>query len=279
MNGNPCPPGGNPKCFAQHLGECEGEIEKEHPVSECVLLAVSGGKSTIFVRGRPSQKEGEVREIPIPNIVSHVLCAKHNRALTDFDAAGGKFAEGMEAMNALLGDTKASFDTFEVDGDALERWMLKVLYGAVFGGDTKLPDNAKSKGILPPIEGLRILYKGESFPPGQGLYLLPGPPGANATDELELGREPLMSADGNIAGMRFVFYGFNFVLLVANVHPDHASKLDDWMYRPKGITIRGCNKLLRFKWKTGAYSDTHLVTWEGLFDLEGNRIPREEKRG
>lgn len=259
------------KYFAHELGDCEGVIEKEHTLSKCVLTVVSGGKSTIFVRGRPSQAEGEVKEIPIPALVAKVLCSRHNRAQSEFDAEAGRFVAGLEAMNACLGDPTAKFESFDIDGDLIERWMLKTLYGTVSSGDTRMPDGEKTKGLKPPVEGLRILYRGDHFPKGQGLYIRPAP-GGSMTDEHELARAPLLSTDGTVIGQHVWVYGFEFVLIAANLAPEAGEVMTEMRYRPKGITVRGgCNKLLRFSWKTGARSDTYLVRWDGKTEFQSSQ--------
>jgi hypothetical protein len=63
-------------------------------------------------------------------------------------------------------------EVFQIDGDRLERWMLKTLSGGLYSG--KLwPDLAAWQGKQPLIEWLEELYGLREIPRGQGLFWQP----------------------------------------------------------------------------------------------------------
>jgi hypothetical protein len=144
--------------------------------------------------------------------------------------------------------------TISVDGDRLERWILKTYIGGLFSGAFRMPPvgTGTMKGEIPHVELLEILFAGKSFPKGQGLYWMPPKPGEVITTRPEiLQLAPLVSDDGyDVGGCRFWFFGFEFCLLAAVVAA--GTFFDTAVYRPAGLV--GGNVAVAFAWQNGAQS-------------------------
>jgi hypothetical protein len=105
------------------------------------------------------------------------LCDTHNILLSRFDTAGKEMFQALDALNEAAGNPAAPRQTLPVDGDGLERWMLKSLIGGLYSGNFRVTETETMKGVCPPPDLLEILFKGAAFPPGQGLYWMPPNPG------------------------------------------------------------------------------------------------------
>lgn len=120
----------------------------------------------------------------------------------------------MDALNDAAGDPAAPQQVFRVDGDDLERWMLKTFINGLFSGLFQPAPGETLKKEYPPLEWLQILFKDAEFPEGCGLYWLAGTVGAVFTaDEAVLQFELIREQDTEvIRGIRVRFFGFNFAL-------------------------------------------------------------------
>jgi hypothetical protein len=186
----------NPECYAQSLGDCRGQVTREHVVSEGVLKLVYGRAGEInkqvLVRGLSFQPPDVVEERGISRLVAKMLCEGHNHYLSRrFDPAGQAMFRAMDALNDAAGDPAALQQMFRVDGDDLERWMLKTFINGLFSGLFRPAPGETLKKEYPLLEWLQILFKDAEFPKGCGLYWLAGTVGAVFTaDEEVLQFEP-----------------------------------------------------------------------------------------
>jgi hypothetical protein len=161
----------------------------------------------------------------------------------------------MDQIDEHAGTSGWPIEPHFVDGDLIERWMLKTLCGGIYSGNFLVPPEDSLRGMLPPPEWLNILWKGADLPPKQGLYLkAPMEAGVMTTSKTQLGYLPLFSLDRSIAGLRMWLFGFEFTLLMANLPLGQKTEFDEALYRPEGLLIAGCNKQLVFRWKGGHQS-------------------------
>jgi len=163
----------------------------------------------------------------------------------------------MDGMNDSAANSALPERVMHIDGDALERWVLKSLCGGLYSGAFRVTPTDTMKGVCPPLEWLQILFKQAEFPAGQGIYYMPKKPGETVTaDQYVLRFEPLGSRDTEeIGGLRVWFLGFEFVLLMGNLMPGVPTMFDDALYHPVGLRAVGCGTWVRFDWKGGARSD------------------------
>jgi hypothetical protein len=246
----------NPECYAQTLGDCRGPVNREHVVSEGVLKLVSGRAGEInkqvLVRGLSFQPPGVVEEKGISRLVAKMLCEGHNLYLSErIDPAGQAMFRAVEALNDAAGDPAALHQMFRVDGDDLERWMLKTFINGLFSGVFRPASGETLKEEYPPLEWLQILFKDAEFPKGCGLYWLAGTVGAVFTADQEVLQFEPINEQGTevICGMRVRFFGFNFALAMGWMLPGGSGPFANIDYRPAGLRAVGSNTRIKFDWR------------------------------
>jgi hypothetical protein len=111
-----------------------------------------------------------------------------------------------EAMDALHERSSGAIGVVlppPVDGERLERWLLKVLCGGLFSGAFRIGPDTTMKGIDPPIEWLQILFGQARFTERQGLYYIAPAPGKTiTTDPLVRDRSVEHMSDSRRSGLR-----------------------------------------------------------------------------
>ncbi|MFO0964246.1 MAG: hypothetical protein U0793_01485 [Gemmataceae bacterium] len=259
---------GNPECYAQALCDCKGPIRNEHYVSESILKLVFGQageiNNTVLVRGLAFQPLG-VREFKgVANLKAKILCERHNEFLgRESDSAGLAMFIAMDALNSAAVNPARRERVMRVDGDALERWMLKTFIGGLYSGNFRAGPGETMKGVCPPSDWLRILFKGAEFPSGSGLYWLAGTPGSVFnTDEEVLQLEPIVSSSEGATearGLRVRFFGFNFALSMDRLLPTGSGLFGNVAHRPAGVNVKKADAGITFDWKHGAASEKIVV--------------------
>jgi len=251
----------HPDCYARALGGCSREMSGEHYVSKSILELIenrAGQKSrSVRVTGLSFQKQGVLQQFGISNLVGNILCKMHNSLLSPLDEAGKAMFLVMDGMNDGAADQSLAERVLRVDGDGLERWVLKTMCGALYSGAFKVSPTETMKGVCPPQEWLDILFNGAELPPGQGVYYMPRKPGETVTaDEYVLRCEPIRSRDSNQVGaFRVWLFGFEFVLLMANLMPGVPTMFDGAIYRPAGLRAVGSGTSVRLDWKSRTRSE------------------------
>lgn len=140
------------KCYANSLGDCKGPMSNEHYISECMLpdeIEFCGGVK--FAGKKLSKKI----------VVAKILCQKHNSSLADFDAVGGLLLEALETITC---DDKSKQEpkSFEINGDYIEKWLLKTSINHLHQNDKNYIEQASAH--------LEYLFKGKNFSWPHGLY-------------------------------------------------------------------------------------------------------------
>jgi hypothetical protein len=233
----------------------------EHYISKSVLELVYGRggevSKSVLVTGLAFQKPGAMHQIGVASLVGNILCETHNSLLNPFDDAGRAMFSAMDAMNDKAGNSAAPEKVFHVDGDALERWILKSFCGGLYSGAFRVSPTETMKGTCPPPEWLQILFNGAEFPDGQGLYYMPRKLGETVTaDQYVLRFEPFGSRDtAEIGGLRVWFLGFEFALLMGRLMPGVPTLFDGALYRPAGLRAVGSGTGIRLDWKGGSRSE------------------------
>ena len=200
----------NPECYSRALGGCCREIDREHYVSESILELIferfGQVRKTVPVKNLAFQDRGVLDTIGVGKLTSKILCRNHHAVLSRFDSVGKAMFVAMDNLNETGLNPQLPAIAATIDGDALERWMLKTLCGGLFSGNFLVAPGERMKGICPPIGWLEILFKDADYPPGQGLYYLYRPPGEIITvDPIILKLTPLMGTDGEtVMGLRLL---------------------------------------------------------------------------
>ena len=111
----------------------------EHPLSRELLkrvdqeLGVLSGE--VEIRNLAFQKPGVSERFGVGNLESKILCAHHNSSLSPFDSEILVAFDAFEKLHyAAAGCDIAAEPIYNVDGDLLERFMLKALCGGLYAG-------------------------------------------------------------------------------------------------------------------------------------------------
>ncbi|HEX3148022.1 MAG TPA: hypothetical protein VHR66_08050 [Gemmataceae bacterium] len=244
----------NSDCFAGALNDCSPEISGEHYTSNLILRRVSRGKPSVLVKNLPFQPPETLQHFGISSLVANVLCREHNSRLSGFDTEGGKLFAALDDIDQQVSTGGAGDSAYEVNGDMVERWLLKTLIGSLFSGNLRLPDG-RAKSVRPPDEYLDMLFRTGEFPAGCGLYLTAARPNQvlkGSPTVFTMEAEP--SAEGNVIGLHVGMFGFDFFLALVPVPDPRPKHLADATYRPTGllfVTNTG-RKEIRFQWKAGS---------------------------
>jgi hypothetical protein len=256
----PIPGYQNPECYARALGGCCRQVDGEHYVSKAILERIPDRtvkkNKAVLVQNLSFQKQTDAfQAMGVGSLTANVLCKVHNNGLSDYDAAGLAMYEAMDAIDDETRTPVAASAARIVDGDALERWMLKTVIGGYVSGNFRLPAGESMKGVEPPLEMLEILYRGRTFPAGQGMFWMPSD-GPVTTDDMVFRVGPVPSTDNKTIGaFRVWFFGFEFNLLMAGLAPGVPTVYDEAAYRPAGLRVEGLKTRIRFDWKSGPGSD------------------------
>jgi hypothetical protein len=253
----------NPRCYARALGGCCIEMSGEHPLSRALLERVDqelGELSThVEIRNLAFQERGVAEHLGIGKLESKILCAHHNSGLSLYDAEVVKAFDAFEKLHYAAADRDVvTQPVYTIDGDRLERFLLKALCGCLYAGLFPVEECDRMKDVEPPLGWLETLYRGEPFPPGHGLYWKPPASGEPITADRTIVKcSPLLLVTEDyvsIHGLRFWLFGFEFTLLAPGPEERAVEALGRQAYRPAGLTIDGTRTRVSFAWKDGAGS-------------------------
>lgn len=223
-------------CYAERLGNCKGPLTLEHWISRSVLDLAGAG---LLVAGLPRQQRGKSAKIGAGSLASRILCKKHNEELSPIDAAGTTFLSELHASFGEL-DTMPQFSdkTVAIPGRLLELWLLKVLCGHL-----TIHNFATAPALID------ILFGRESWPAGEGLYMLM-PANGNAAWRFQLVRVALMynAARTRVVGAKFGLGGF--ALLLAFGKPKSEGDVQA-QYRPEAIVLEREGRCHRYAFPWG----------------------------
>jgi len=243
----------NPRCYAAELGGCSKDISAEHFFSRGILELLDDGPG-FNVSGFPWQQFGSVPQPSVASLTARILCIKHNSDLSPLDDECLKLFHFFEEADKKLGNKRfTGLGSYEVSGEALERWMLKALVGVLASGNAAKDDQRflKSK---PPLAWLQLLYGHEPMPERWGLYL------SYELGERVMGTKQLTFAplihEIKVIGALCHIHGFRFLLAMTAPGEDRrGSLLESALYRPAHLAFshkgRSCSVQLGFKWNGG----------------------------
>jgi hypothetical protein len=149
-------------CYAAPLLDCKGDLEAEHFVSRTLLEQL--GKQ--FTVTGPAWA-GDGRPASPGSFKAHVLCRRHNGALSPVDTTAGRFYDVM--LRAVNGEHVGEH-TF--NGEDLERWATKLLVGAAMSGNLSTGNRQKLEVGTVPIEWLRFLFSERTVPENCGFHFV-----------------------------------------------------------------------------------------------------------
>jgi hypothetical protein len=253
-----------PRCYASALGDCQGKVNREHYVSRSVLEQIGDGKS-VTVRNLPFQNKDVSKEIGIASLTAKVLCERHNSALSELDITGARMFEAMEAFTGATGQPLGPAATIRIDGEAFERWLLKLFCGGLFSGCIRIPEFGPRDRKPPPTELTRVLFGKEKLLPYKGLYLHGGSPDKPIYTDGDVFKTSALHISGLevLVGVRVWLFGFQFDLVAAGVSFGMPTAMKDASYRPAGFSCAKSNVLIEFGWRDGPRSPVVVFDYLG----------------
>jgi hypothetical protein len=200
--------------------------------------------NSLFLSGPKWLKGEDNKRIPISSLAANVLCKTHNSALSNLDTQMSKFVKFIYSID------RGQSELINIDGYAIERWMLKTLCGFVSSGSA----HEKSKGWSPPQTWLQMLFGSSSISTGLGLFLLSGKTRRQARNN-QIGFIPIKTNDQDIiTGLAFIVTAYPFLFLMEPLSQEIKDSLSDYeiIYRPRMIEINyvDSRKTIDFGWNT-----------------------------
>ena len=178
-------------------------------------------------------------------LVARVLCERHNQALSALDASGAAFYRFLRAAREGIissEETTARRGAYLVNGQDVERWFLKILFGAAAGGLFRETE----RGWTPPKPWLRVLYGTRPMQQARGLYL-DAELGQRTAGNHGFSVRTLRNLDSmEIAGVEVLVDGFRFCV---GMRPN---ALAQSVWRPGELQFVGGDhreRVLRLAWE------------------------------
>lgn len=256
------------RCYAHPTGDCAGPISADHAIAQSLQLGP-------IVR---TLSDGTKRTIPATSAGRNVLCKRHNSALSALDQVGHRFVAALRrhAQGSQERSTEHTHSLF--NGFDVERWLLKVL--CTMAHDQPSSRAFPSQVWRVPRPWLRVLFDGNPFPPGAGLYtprvhrgrfaggLLASKIVGTYPDFTRSRRVARSGDNTTVLGLSMTIYGQDFDL---HMYPRRAVEVaEDW-YRIRMYRVRS---------SSGGVSHVHLG-WDDApptFQGKGAFVDRENVR-
>jgi hypothetical protein len=246
-------------CWAASLGDCDGPISDEHPISQAVF-----DTTELLVQGPGWPSDG--RERPLKTLASTCLCCRHNNLLRSVDAEVGKFAKKLRALNL-----KRAKGTIHMNGWVLERWCLKALLGIVANGWHRNGGGTKIDLGVAPVELAAAAFGRNVLGQDRGLHVV------TYTADVSIGVEAVSwkvlvaSADASrLVGLLIALPPATFALTLVPGDPTpllrqlSIAQIESWAnvqahLRPAKLDLRaresGTHIQVFFDWAAGADAD------------------------
>jgi hypothetical protein len=210
--------GALPGCYAAVSNDCEPPLTDEHWLSEGVLRAASDDQPLRLV-GLSWAQDREVVLHP-PSLANKVLCKRHNHALGRLDSTARRIFGALRRYQKDLSaeSTPGASEFFLASGEELERWLLKLLWGATAA--KVIASGGQPVGRLRSGVDLAVLadylFRGGSLPDEWGCYVI-GYPDQPVRAAAEVAVSLQTDVDGGLAfgtaNMGVVTFGFSFAPL------------------------------------------------------------------
>ncbi len=247
-------------CYASLLGGCGGGLSREHYISQSVLDLFG---PELVVSGAAWMTPGESQSLPVAALTAKILCQHHNTGLSTLDATAGGFARALNTIFQVRSSQDPPVQPTEtaIDGALLERWLLKVMTGALAAGILR-------KGLerfewQPDRMWLSLLFGLVPFEREQGLYVHPTQFNVKANEGV--GMRPLWRGSECTGGL-IRLYGLELAVF---------AKFDGEPWLRERTTGRVTPALRRprqlgFERANGDW--TVKFTWPGLYSANGLRF-------
>jgi hypothetical protein len=246
------------KCYLNLTKACSDQISKEHLISHSVLKVLA--EKTIEISGTPWLKPDEKKILPFGSLVSNCLCRTHNNALTNLDAAAGKFFEAFQKCGTT--ETGPPLQ-FIFNGHDIERWLLKMLAGMANSNYLAEAGETLVNGLHGSIDLAGLLQDPTKWVPPLGLYFTQRlGQRFRRQDIFHLAPLSLIGSK-EIAGLIADLQGLHIALLAIN-RPIAGSPLEKSGYRPGRIdfALGDARHTIFLSWDDGLEHGQMRLSWE-----------------
>jgi hypothetical protein len=244
----------NPKCYISQYNDCSRRISKEHYMSEAILRELGEIKS---ISGFPWLYKKEKPKWSTANFTAKVLCERHNNCLSPLDQEATRFFRSLKiASDTSLWGEK---NLFLFNGNDIERWMLKTLYGCLYAKVLQANPREKIRIVDFTSDHLDLLFDKRDWQERQGLFVRTEV-GYDVTHRNLISCGPVINnAKSTIHGMLFNMRGHNLLLSTAPIN------VEDAIYRPKQIVFEkdANQKIIKFSWNDARFNKVAKFTWKG----------------
>ena len=231
-------------CYLRETNACCDRITGEHMISESVLRVLAQQK--IRVSGTPWLDKGETKVLTFGALTTNCLCRTHNSALSNIDAAGGRFFSAVQKCGTT--DSGPNL-TFLFSGHDIERWFLKTLLALGTSKNFSI-DGVRLNKLHPNMRPIELLEDASAWGPPLGMYATQSP-GQMFTRSDSVGLAPLLiTGSDDLVGLMADVQGVHLGLLAIN-HPIKGTGLDRSIFRPKNLFF-----------KLGRLTHTIQMCWE-----------------
>ena len=240
-------------CWASSLGDCGEEPSKEHFVSAAVF-----DSDQIDVVGFEWCKDTP-KTVSVASLASHILCKKHNNALSPLDQAAADAFGTIRKLSALssargkVRQRRWKVRRFEiVDPWLLERWFVKTAINLVAANPSA--NRWRSTGAptrQPPYHLVRAAFGLDAIEKPMGLYAAAATGETVAfSDRVEFA--PLLYDGPQIMAALFVFRGLRFILHLEPQELPNLLHLPS-STQPEWRTSELVYHIQRLNWKMSGY--------------------------
>ncbi len=243
------PAASNPGCYARHLCDCRGPVNREHVVSDSLLAEVWQGEKAGRVHGL-TFLNGKTQHDPailgIKSLTAKILCTGHNNDLSPFDSEVTKLFRARERQVMAEDSGNPVAENSYMDGNRIERWMFKTLCNGLFSGNFPVPFETSFVGQMPDDRTLKIIFRDDPFPAGWGVYVNCGGHPLNANTVFRLA---VVGAPEGIVGLRMWMLGCQFTLVLTDDREQLFPDLANDTFRPKKIIATKTRNATVFSWR------------------------------
>ena len=243
----------NSRCYARAFSDCDRKLSREHYIGESILNLRD---KPISVTGFPWLYPGEKRPISKASLTAKVLCSRHNSVLSGLDSTALLLFKYLMGLNK-----EENQEALLINGEEIERWMLKTLCGVVASGNV-VYDSKQVLGWEPPYHWLEILFGTGRIPPDCGLYYIIGKYRL-PVNQFAMITPIFNKTSNNIIGITFTLEAFPFLFTMEPL-PERDKPTPsgaELRYHPEGLQIRTNNDVreVHFGWKEGRFIITELT--------------------
>ena len=197
-------------CWAAPLGDCEGDLERAHLVSDCLWEGDTVGWAD-WTRDEPMM-------VGRGALVAKIQCAHHNRILGEVDTVGGGLFKELTALHRWTNETGDGGirEFVEFDGWLAERWFLVTMINKVVRHDLAKWHEG-SPAHSPPLALIESAFGRKYLPYPMGLWSCESERGGPAKGRIGMIRSTAkFGANGEVLGN---LYEFAFMRLLLWASP------------------------------------------------------------